>query len=71
MKELKLLNGTHDINIATDYIYKKQLDIESSCKICPKELLEIKEFINKIIVHLNDFIVVISFGGLTTGVGCF
>jgi GNAT superfamily N-acetyltransferase len=71
MKGLKVLDNTRYINRVADYIYKKQLDIASSCKICPKELFEIKEFLNKIIVHLNDFIVVIFLSDLITGVGCF
>jgi GNAT superfamily N-acetyltransferase len=71
MKELKVLDDTCNINTVADYIYKKQLDIASSCEICPKELFEIKKFINKIIVHLNDFIVVVFCSGLITGVGCF
>jgi hypothetical protein len=47
------------------------LTIESSCKICPKELVEIKEFLNRIIAHPDDFIVVIYFDALISGVACF
>ena len=60
MGNIKLINENDNIDNIVKFIYLKQKNIETSCKICPKYFIEIYEFINKIIKHDNDFIITIN-----------
>ncbi|MDR0312443.1 MAG: hypothetical protein LBI14_02475 [Treponema sp.] len=71
MKKLELINNSDKIITIADYICNKQSEIESSYKICPKELSEISLFLRKIIDHDNDFIIAIYSDKRISGVGCF
>jgi hypothetical protein len=71
MKSLELINSIDKIDMIADYIHRKQSNIESSYKICPKELSEIILFLKKIINHDNDFIIAIYSCKEISGVGCF
>jgi hypothetical protein len=71
MRKLELIDNIGEITMIEDYICKKQSEIESSYKICPKELSEISLFLRKIINNDNDFIIVIYSDEKITAVGCF
>jgi hypothetical protein len=70
-KEIRIANNKDDIHILVEYMYKKQLNIDSSCCICPKESIEIQEFLEKTINHANDFVTVVYSNREITGIGCF
>jgi len=71
MYNIQLINESNNIDNIVNFIYLKQKNIKTSCKICPKEFNEIHEFINKIIKHDNVFIITINDKNIISCVCCF
>jgi GNAT superfamily N-acetyltransferase len=60
-----------DMPIIAHYMYQKQSNKASSCKVCPHEFGEIQTHVKKILEHDTDFALVMYSGNDITGVGCF